>query len=135
MPFVFRLLLLVTILPAGCRQKTEPTVPVELPPPALTAEDAKAAILDLIYAENLENLKEFPIAKYKAMPMKPEPGSPWLFWGKYEINLESKKYQFSETRDEPPKSTRTMWRGEFVYQDGKWLARIPKLMKTTVSGE
>ena len=129
-PRMYRTLLMSLLLfTAGCRSESV------APPPELTAEEAKTAILELIYSGNLENMQEFPIARYKALPMKQESEKPWLVWGKYEIHLDERNYQFSETREEPPKSTRTMWRGDFVYQDGKWTARIPRLLRTSVSGE
>ena len=123
------LLLIVILLAAGCRAGREAS---HEPPPALTAEDAKTAILELIYSGNLENLQEFPIARYRALRVKSSPDDPWLVWGKYEINLDERKYQFSETREEPTVTTRTMWLGEFVHHDGKWSARIPRLIHTTI---
>lgn len=123
------LLLALMFLILGCQSAPD------APPPPLSADEAKEAILELIYSGNLENMQEFPIAKYKALPMKAEQNESRVTWGKYEIHLDERKYQFSENREEPPKSTRTMWRGEFVYQQGKWIARIPHLIHTTVRGE
>lgn len=109
----------------GCQPQAGTVVP------PLTPDVAKAAILELIYSGNLENMHTFPIGRYQTLPIKLSEDGKTHLWGKYEIHLEAKHYEFAETREEEDKRTRTMWRGTFTYYKDHWVASIPKLLHTT----
>ena len=124
---------------AGCQPDTpEPVADGPAPgeqaaPPELTAEQARAALIDLIRSPEPGELKSFPLERFAGDGLEGGPESP--SWGPFSFHLPAREYSYARTFGQPPQVCRWQYRGGFELRAGRWVALPPQIEFQALGGE
>jgi hypothetical protein len=115
---------LVVACVAGCAPVARQPGP-EPPPPELTAEQARVALIELIRSPEPGELKDFPLERFVGAGVEGGADSP--SWGPFSLHLRERVYTYSRTFGQPPRVCRWECRGEFELRAGRWVALAPRV--------
>src|SRR5262245_27497931 len=124
-------LVLVCVI-IGCAP-VDPEPAAEIAPPELTAERARAALIDLIRSPDPGELKDFPLGRFIGDAVQGGVEAP--SWGPFALHLEEREYTYSREFGEPPRVCRWQYRGRFDLRDGQWVALPPYLENQSLGPE
>jgi hypothetical protein len=108
------------LLMAGCSE------------PELTAEDAKAAMIELLRTTQLDYMRGFPVDEAAKEPVHVyESGS--AAWADFSFDLKTKKYSYRVERGDRNAKDHFAagYEGTFEYKQGKWVALKPRMTYIT----
>jgi hypothetical protein len=97
----------------------------EAPPPDLTAEQARAALIELIRLPDPGELKDFPLERFVGNGVEGGVESP--SWGPFSMHLKEREYTYSRVFGQPPRVCRWQYRGAFELRAGRWVALPPRV--------
>lgn len=94
-----------------------------------TPLQAKDAILMLVKNKSHQAFKKLDPQKLAALA--PDKTSRGDSWGPFELELKKNKYRFiiGQNRDNPSRVERFEYEGTFIYQNKKWTAETPEMVK------
>src|SRR5580765_7743937 len=108
----------------GC-ERNDPDPPPQAPPPELTAEIARAALIDLIRSPESGPLSDFPLNDYIGRGVDGSGDS--LSWGPFALDIKEREYKYTVAFGEPPRVCTWHYSGKFELQEGRWVALPPKV--------
>jgi len=101
-----------------------------LPPPTLTAEFARSALISLIKSSDAGSLEEFPLEKWRSAAVATD--EDWTHWGPITLKLDDSVYEFTINSGPEARLCKTWYRGAFEFRDGTWVALRPKLYQSAL---
>ncbi len=116
----------------GCAPVTLGPVP-EAAPAELTANQARAALIELIRSPEPGELKEFPLERFVGNGV--EGGAEAPTWGPFFLRLKEREYTYSRTFGQPPRVCRWQYRGGFELRAGRWAALPPRVESQALGPE
>jgi len=103
----------------GCAPVAPEPAP-EAPPPELTTEQARAALIELIRSPEPGELKDFPLERFVGDGVEGGAESP--SWGPFSLHLKEREYTYSRAFGQPPRVCRWQYRGgSSCGRAGGWL--------------
>lgn len=91
----------------------------------LTAETAKAAILERMKAKDSGPLGVFDMKKLATAPLTIDDNGKFAHWGPFSINLKERLYFFGILAPGRKDGHIDDFWGRFRFQDGRWIASAP----------
>jgi hypothetical protein len=116
----------------GCAP-ADPEPAAEAPAPELTAERARAALIELIRSPDPGALKDFPLGRFVGDGVEGGAESP--SWGPFSLHLKEREYTYSRAFGPPPRVCRWEYRGRFELRAGRWVALPPRVESQALGAE
>jgi hypothetical protein len=109
-----------------CAEPPPPPEPEEPPPlPEPTAEEAKAALVDLIRSPNSGVPNAFSLESLEECDL--HCGDGFAYWGPFCLHLKKRDYTYTIAFGRPPRVCRWYYRGKFELKEGRWVALKPEV--------
>jgi hypothetical protein len=106
----------------GCGEAPESS------PPALTGDQAKAALIDLLRSTDLDSMHGFPLDQFANQSVESHPDGS-ASWADFRFELKARKYSYTVERGE--RNTKSHfaaeYEGAFEFIQGKWVASKPRV--------
>jgi hypothetical protein len=104
----------------------------ELAAPEFTAEQAKAAMIDLLSSTEFDYMHGFPLDKFASEPVKIHPDGR-ASWANFYFDLKARKYSYHIERGEPNTKGHfaAEYEGSFEFKQGKWVGSKPRVKSIT----
>jgi hypothetical protein len=119
--------------PVASEAKNEAPPPTEVAPPELTAERARAALIELVRSPEPGELKDFPLERFAGDGVEGGAESP--SWGPFSLHLTAREYSYTRTFGQPPRVCRWQYRGGFELRAGRWVALPPRVESQALGPE
>jgi hypothetical protein len=112
----------VGALLVGCGKAPEAAAP------EFTAEQAKAAMIDLLRSTELPYMHGFPLDQFVNTSVEVQPDGN-ASWADFRFDLKARKYSYTVHRGEGDEKMRfaAEYEGTFDFQGGKWVALKPRV--------
>jgi hypothetical protein len=111
------------LLACGCGSNTRDTLHNDKIP-ILTSVIARSALIELIRSPEAGELESFPLDQFLEVEVHDDSES--SSWGPFNLNLKAREYTISRSYGDPPRVCHSEYQGQFVWQDGHWIAKPPR---------